>query len=60
MTNRSTAKDGWDRLSQVVEESGLTLHSFAMAIGLLRSETLYQIRRGQIGISLDYCSLSAV
>ncbi len=51
MTNRSTAKDGWDRLSQVVEESGLTLHSFAMAIGLLRSETLYQIRRGQIGIS---------
>ena len=51
MTNRSTAKDGWDRLSQVVEESGLTLHSFAMAIGLMRSETLYQIRRGQIGIS---------
>ena len=51
MTNRSTAKDGWDRLSQVVDESGLTLHSFAMAIGLLRSETLYQIRRGQIGIS---------
>lgn len=51
MANRNTAKDGWDRLSQVVEESGLTLHSFAMAIGLLRSETLYQIRRGQIGIS---------
>ena len=51
MTNRNTAKDGWDRLSQVVDESGLTLHSFAMAIGLLRSETLYQIRRGQIGIS---------
>ena len=51
MTNRTVAKDGWDRLSQVVDESGLTLHSFAMAIGLLRSETLYQIRRGQIGIS---------
>ena len=51
MTNRIVAKGGWDRLSQVVEESGLTLHSFSIAIGLLRSETLYQIRRGQIGIS---------
>ena len=51
MANSTTAKDCWSRLSQVVEESGLTLHSFAMAIGLSRSETLYQIRRGQIGIS---------
>lgn len=51
MANRSKSKDGWDRLSQIVEEADLTLHSFALAIGLARSETLYQIRRGQIGIS---------
>ncbi|MBQ4503642.1 MAG: hypothetical protein II986_08245 [Alistipes sp.] len=42
---------GWERLSQIIEESGMTIHSFAMAIGLSRSETLYQIKRGQIGIS---------
>ena len=57
MTNRGSGKDGWSRLSLVVEESGLTLHSFALSIGLLRSETLYQIRRGQIGISSKVADL---
>ena len=45
------ANKSWERLSQIIEESGLTIHSFAMSIGLSRSETLYQIKRGQIGIS---------
>ena len=57
MANRGGGKDGWARLSVVVEESGLTLHSFALAIGLVRSETLYQIRRGQIGISAKVADL---
>ncbi len=48
MTN---INDSWERLSQVIEASGLTIHAFALAIGLSCSQTLYQIKRGQIGIS---------
>ena len=47
----ANVKESWGRLSQIIEASGLTIHAFALAIGLTRSETLYQIKRGQIGIS---------
>lgn len=49
MINRSNK--AWDRLAIVINESGMTMHSFAKHIGLPRSETIYQIKRGQIGIS---------
>ena len=48
MTNVSS---NWDRVWQVIEMSGMTINAFAQHIGLMRSETLYQIKRGNNGIS---------
>lgn len=41
----------WERLCKVIEHSGLSVNAFARAIGLSCGETLYQIRRGNNGIS---------
>ena len=41
----------WQRLEQVIKMVGLSTNAFALAIGLGRSETIYQIKRGQHGIS---------
>lgn len=41
----------WERLCKVIEYSGLSVNAFARAIGLSCGETLYQIRRGNNGIS---------
>ena len=41
----------WERLCKVIEHSGLSVYAFARAIGLSCGETLYQIRRGNNGIS---------
>lgn len=41
----------WQRLEQVIKMAGLSTNAFALAIGLGRSETIYQIKRGQHGIS---------
>ncbi|MBR5000227.1 MAG: hypothetical protein IKY11_04780, partial [Rikenellaceae bacterium] len=43
--------ESWDRLEKVINWSGLSIHSFAMHIGLKRSENLYRIKRGSNGIS---------
>jgi hypothetical protein len=43
----------WQRLEQVVKWAGLSVNSFGREIGLSRSETLYQIKRGNNGISRD-------
>lgn len=43
----------WERLQQVINYSGLSANSFAKAIGLKRSENLYQIKRGKNRISLE-------
>ncbi len=48
MTNNTLC---WDRLRLVIERSGMTINSFARHIGLMRSESLYQIKRGNNGIS---------
>ena len=45
------ATESWDRLEKVINWSGLSIHSFAMHIGLKRSENLYRIKRGSNGIS---------
>ena len=43
--------ESWQRLEQVINWSGMSIHSFAMHIGLKRSENLYRIKRGSNGIS---------
>ena len=43
----------WLRLDEVIRATGHNPNSFARHIGLLRGENLYQIKRGNNGISLD-------
>lgn len=43
----------WDRISLVVKMAGMTTNGFARHIGLARGENLYQIKRGNNGISID-------
>ena len=43
--------DNWQRLEKVVRFTGLSINSFALHIGLKRSENLYQIKKGKHGIS---------
>lgn len=47
----------WQRLEQVVQWTGLSTNAFAKAIGLRRSENLYQIKRGSFGISKELARL---
>ena len=46
-------KGGWDRLEKIITRSGMTTNAFARHIGLPRGENLYQIKRGNNGISQD-------
>lgn len=43
----------WERLEQVIKYSGLSTNAFASHVGLKRSENLYQIKKGNHGISKD-------
>lgn len=47
----------WQRLEQIIKWTGLSTNAFAMGIGLKRSENLYQIKRGNNGISKDLAEL---
>lgn len=47
----------WQRLEQVICWTGLSTNAFAAGIGLRRSENLYQIKRGNNGISKDLAEL---
>lgn len=50
----ATNKDGcWDRLEAVINWANMSVNYFARHIGLPRGENLYQIRRGNNGISRD-------
>lgn len=49
----------WQRLEQVIKWTGLSTNAFAVGIGLKRSENLYQIKRGNNGISKDLADLIA-
>ena len=44
--------DNWNRLHSVIVWSNHTTNSFARQIGLSRAENLYQIKRGNYGISV--------
>lgn len=43
----------WERLEQVIKWARLSTNSFAKSIGILRAENLYNIKRGNYGISYD-------
>jgi len=47
----NSATPDWIRLREVIEESGMSVNAFALHIGLPRSENLYQIKKGNHGIS---------
>lgn len=49
--------DTWHRLERVIKWTGLSVNSFALNIGLKRSENLYQIKKGNNGISRDLAAL---
>jgi hypothetical protein len=51
--------DNWQRIERVVRWTGLTVNSFAHAVGLARGENLYQIKRGNNGISRELASMIA-
>ena len=46
-----TADKPWLRLEFVIKNAGMSINSFATAIGMSRSQSLYQIKQGHIGIS---------
>ena len=43
----------WQRIEMVIQQSKMTANAFARHIGLPRGESLYQIKKGNNGISLD-------
>ncbi len=45
--------NNWQRIERVVRWAGLSVNSFALSVGLSRGENLYQIKRGNNGISRD-------
>ncbi|MCC8089625.1 MAG: S24 family peptidase [Rikenellaceae bacterium] len=47
----------WQRIKIVIKESGMTVNAFAYHIGLKRSENLYQIKRGNHGVSRELANL---
>ena len=47
----------WHRLEKVIKWAGLSVNAFALHIGLKRSENLYQIKKGNNGISRDLADL---
>jgi hypothetical protein len=49
--------NNWQRIERVVKWAGLSVNSFAMSIGLNRGENLYQIKRGNNGISRELAGM---
>ena len=43
----------WNRIEAVINMAHMTTNAFARHIGLPRGENLYQIKRGNNGVSLD-------
>jgi hypothetical protein len=51
--------NNWQRVERAVKWAGLSVNSFALSIGLARGENLYQIKRGNNGISRDLARMIA-
>lgn len=47
----------WQRLEHIICWTGLSTNAFALGVGLKRSENLYQIKRGNNGISKELAEL---
>jgi hypothetical protein len=45
--------DSWYRIERVIRWAGLSVNSFALYIGMLRAESIYQIKRGNNGVSCE-------
>ncbi len=45
--------NNWIRIAEVIKWANMSTNSFALHIGLPRGENLYQIKRGNNGISID-------
>ena len=53
-TNKMREKqNNWQRIEAVIKWANMSTNYFARHIGLARGENLYQIKRGNNGISLD-------
>ena len=51
--------NNWQRIERVVRWTGLSVNSFALSVGLSRGENLYQIKRGNNGISRELAAMIA-
>lgn len=51
--NQTPKRDCWKRIEDVIKMSRMTTNAFARHIGLARVENLYQIKRGNNGVSFD-------
>ena len=51
--NQTSKRDCWKRIEAVIKMSRMTTNAFARHIGLARGENLYQIKRGNNGVSVD-------
>ena len=49
--------ENWQRLEKVVRWTGMSVNAFALHIGLKRSENLYQIKKGNHGISKELANV---
>lgn len=49
--------ENWHRIEKLVKWTGLSVNAFARNIGLNRGENLYQIKRGNNGISKELAEL---
>lgn len=50
--NQTPKRDCWERIETVIKRSEMTANAFARHIGLPRGENLYQIKKGNNGVSL--------
>lgn len=53
ITPAPTPLTSWQRLETIIKMSGMSINAFARCIGLSRGENLYQIKKGNNGISRD-------
>lgn len=53
MAHKDNKTEEWERLVVIIKQSSMSTNAFARHIGLPRGENLYQIKRGNNGISID-------
>lgn len=56
-TTNDPKNETWERLEAVIQWSNMTTNAFARHIGLLRGENLYQIKKGNNGLSINVANL---